>query len=79
MPDLKAKIEQNIIHKHDFVQRLLPDHSLSEFRTLISMSAHDACLVLEMAEKCHASKLEAALKELSDKNAAVLKRFSQAG
>ena len=43
------------------------------------MSAHDACLVLEMAEKCHASKLEAALKELSDQNAAVLKRFSQAG
>ena len=31
MPDLKAKIESEIIHKHDLVQRLLPFHEKSEW------------------------------------------------
>lgn len=32
IPDLKAKVESEIIHKHDLVQRLLPFHEQSEWQ-----------------------------------------------
>ena len=78
MPDLMNKVESEIIHKHDFVQRLLPLHQESGWRRIEKNSRISNLFktVLEVAERSNANNLKAALNKMAEHNGELLKRFT---
>ena len=75
MPQLKEKLEWNIIHKYDMIQRLPHANQMSAYFSFLFgfiVVFNLAPLVLEEAEKYNAVRLKEALAEFGKHNGMIL-------